>query len=90
MLHPKLRLRLTSYNTQLRDAITLQLGNLETGHSAEIDMLHWVKRTALELIGQGGLGYSFGRLDSESANNYSDAVRNFAYVYTKSLVINDN
>lgn len=75
---------------QLRDAVTLQLGDLEIGHSAEIDMLHWVKRTALELIGQGGLGYSFGRLDSESANNYSDAVRNFAYIYTNSLVVNDN
>ena len=43
-----------------------------------IDMLRWTKRTALEYIGQAGLGYSFGPLDSMEGNAYSDSVKNFA------------
>ena len=43
-------------------------------------MLHWIKNTALELIGQGGLGYSFGGLKDTSGKEYCDAVRDFAYV----------
>ncbi|KAF7768284.1 hypothetical protein Agabi119p4_7527 [Agaricus bisporus var. burnettii] len=30
----------------------------------EIDVLHWMTRTALELIGQSGMGYSFDSLES--------------------------
>ncbi|KAL5479084.1 hypothetical protein ACEPAI_2372 [Sanghuangporus weigelae] len=44
----------------------------------EIEMLYWLKRTALEIIGQGGLGYSFGPLDSTTRNEYSESVKNFA------------
>ncbi|KAL1670105.1 cytochrome P450 [Schizophyllum commune] len=32
----------------------------------EIDMLHWTSRTALELIGRTGLGYSFDTLESDA------------------------
>jgi hypothetical protein len=31
--------------------------------SQEVDIVEWIRKTALELIGQAGLGYSFGALD---------------------------
>ena len=48
--------------------------------SKDIDMLSWMSRTALEYIGQGGLGYSFDSLSSAegSANPYSSSVKGFA------------
>ncbi|KAH7927983.1 cytochrome P450 [Leucogyrophana mollusca] len=42
----------------------------------EINMLEWFTRTALELIGQSGLGYSFDSLKEGAANPYSTAVKN--------------
>ncbi|CAL1697886.1 unnamed protein product [Somion occarium] len=33
--------------------------------SKDIDILHWIHRTALELVGQGGLGYSFDSLKED-------------------------
>lgn len=44
-----------------------------------IDMLDWMSRTALEYIGQGGLGYSFDSLDEGKRNIYSESIRNFVY-----------
>ena len=37
-------------------------------------------RTALELIGQGGLGYSFDRLVEESEDEFGDAMKGLMYV----------
>lgn len=37
-------------------------------------------RTALELIGQGGLGYSFDRLLEESKDEFGDAIKQLVYV----------
>lgn len=44
---------------------------------SEIDVLKWTGRTALELIGQGGLGYSFDPLEAETEaiNEYGNAVK---------------
>ncbi|CCL99519.1 uncharacterized protein FIBRA_01537 [Fibroporia radiculosa] len=42
----------------------------------EIDILNWMGRTALELIGQGGLGYSFDPLVEDVQNDYGDALKN--------------
>ncbi|OCB90637.1 cytochrome P450 [Sanghuangporus baumii] len=50
------------------------------GARLEIEMLYWLKRTALEIIGQGGLGYSFGPLDSTTRSEYSESVKNFASI----------
>ncbi|THG93019.1 hypothetical protein EW026_g8090 [Hermanssonia centrifuga] len=41
----------------------------------EMDMLSWLNRTALELIGQSALGYSFDPLVSESRNVFGDALK---------------
>lgn len=43
-------------------------------------MMHWMKRTALEYIAQGGLGYSFGAIGDESTSEYSNSVKNFTTV----------
>jgi cytochrome P450 len=41
----------------------------------EINMLHWFSRTALESIGQAGLGYSFENFESETATSaYARAI----------------
>ncbi|KAJ7162851.1 cytochrome P450 [Mycena filopes] len=44
----------------------------------EVDILHWLTRTATELIGQGGLGYSFDALTDnpeDPVHPYSEALR---------------
>ncbi|EIM84927.1 cytochrome P450 [Stereum hirsutum FP-91666 SS1] len=43
----------------------------------EIDVLDWMTRVALELVGQGGLGYSFESLDENSSNLYGNAMKDF-------------
>lgn len=44
-----------------------------------MDVLAWMGRTALELIGQGGLGHSFDPLVEDSQDEFAEAVK--AYVY---------
>ena len=36
----------------------------------QIEMLDWMSRTALELIGQSGLGHSFDPLTEDAETNY--------------------
>ena len=38
-------------------------------------MVMWMGRTALELVGQAGLGYSFDKLTEESANEFGAALK---------------
>lgn len=38
-------------------------------------------RIALELIGQGGLGYSFETLDERKSNRYAEAVKMLLHVF---------
>ncbi|PCH36060.1 cytochrome P450 [Wolfiporia cocos MD-104 SS10] len=48
----------------------------EVNESPEnIDMLHWATRVSLELIGQGGLGYSFDPLAEDVKNDYGEALK---------------
>ena len=44
---------------------------------AEQDVTNWMARAALEAIGQGGLGYSFDPLISDSKDTYADAIKSF-------------
>ncbi|KAJ3808379.1 cytochrome P450 [Lentinula aff. lateritia] len=50
---------------------------LQKGPSTqEVDILSWMGRTALEIIGQAGLGYSFDPLtDEESSHPYSKMIK---------------
>ena len=47
----------------------------------EIDMMEWISRTSLENLGQGVLGYSFGALDENSADDYDDAIKMLKYAF---------
>ncbi|TEB40174.1 cytochrome P450 [Coprinellus micaceus] len=52
----------------------------------EIDMSHWMSRTALELIGQSGLGNTFDALTENSDSQehpYVHGVRKFADTFTR-------
>ncbi|TRM60984.1 cytochrome P450 [Schizophyllum amplum] len=56
----------------LRSTLEIQTANGPT----ELDMLHWMGRTALELIGRSGLGYSFDSLTpDEPAHPYAASVK---------------
>lgn len=37
--------------------------------------MDWMGRVALELVGQGGLGYSFQALDERVSNEYGVALK---------------
>ncbi|PIL23096.1 cytochrome P450 [Ganoderma sinense ZZ0214-1] len=41
----------------------------------EINMVNWMGRTAVELIGQSGLGYSFDSLAEENSDTYGGALK---------------
>ncbi|KIP02197.1 hypothetical protein PHLGIDRAFT_122687 [Phlebiopsis gigantea 11061_1 CR5-6] len=56
---------------RLKDAIHTQIGEQPT----EINMLEWMSRTALELVGQAGLGYSFDPLTNNVRNAYGQALK---------------
>lgn len=43
----------------------------------ELDMTMWMGRTAMEYIGQGGMGYSFDSMDETKTNRYHEASKNF-------------
>ncbi|KIM86621.1 hypothetical protein PILCRDRAFT_815850 [Piloderma croceum F 1598] len=57
---------------KVRDAIALRVKD----RPQKVDVLHWTTRTALEFIGQSGLGYSFDEFDDGPANEYSLALKN--------------
>ncbi|OSX63054.1 hypothetical protein POSPLADRAFT_1056401 [Postia placenta MAD-698-R-SB12] len=46
----------------------------------DIDILDWMARTALELVGQAGLGYSFDPLIRDKADAYAEALKALMYV----------
>ncbi len=52
----------------------------------EVDILSWMGRVALELIGQSGLGYSFDPLVADSADELGLAVKRFQYVLRRAYV----
>lgn len=69
------------YRTQLEDAISARV---EDGPQ-EVDILNWMGRTALELIGQGGLGHSFDPLTEDVADEFAESVKAYLYVGLPSL-----
>ena len=50
---------------------------LKTSESDEVDILAWMGRTALELIGKGGLGHSFDPLVESKPDAYANAMKQF-------------
>ncbi|EIW57464.1 cytochrome P450 [Trametes versicolor FP-101664 SS1] len=66
---------------KLREAID----NRVAAGAKEIDITGWMGRTALELVGQGGLGHSFDPLTEETSDEYTEAVKALVCVFVFSL-----
>ncbi|KAG6915250.1 hypothetical protein DXG01_012524 [Tephrocybe rancida] len=61
-----------------------------TNGAQEIDILHWMGRAALEMIGQSGLGYSFDSLkEGATPHPYSEASKAFSSAFVKLLILRD-
>ncbi|KAF9058388.1 cytochrome P450 [Rhodocollybia butyracea] len=60
-----------SVGRRLRDVLESKVQN----GPQEVDILLWMTRTALELVGQAGLGYSFDPLTSDDVPPYITAVK---------------
>lgn len=60
-----------TYSSKLRSGIERQVRR----SPGDVDVLNWASRAALELIGQGGLGYSFDPLIEDAKNEYGDAIK---------------
>ncbi|PIL26721.1 cytochrome P450 [Ganoderma sinense ZZ0214-1] len=58
---------------KLREAIEQRVRH--GGGPTEVNMVMWMGRTALELVGQAGLGYSFGKLTEETPDELGDALK---------------
>ncbi|KAF8237924.1 cytochrome P450 [Tricholoma matsutake] len=62
------------------------LGSKVAAGTQEIDVMHWITRTALELIAQSGLGYSIDSLtDDLDTHPYSTAVKQLVPVMFKMI-----
>ncbi|PCH40546.1 cytochrome P450 [Wolfiporia cocos MD-104 SS10] len=44
----------------------------------DLDILHWMSRSALEIVGQGGLGHSFDSFESDEQDPYGEAMKALA------------
>lgn len=73
---------------QLIDAVSSRVPAHAEGTG--IDILGWMSRAALELIGQAGIGYSFDPLTEDVPDAYADAVKNFACVSLYCLCSKDS
>jgi len=67
---------------RLRKALSTQL---QQGPK-EIEMLQWLSRTALEIIGQGGLGHTFDSLEQPEPNPMADAIKSIPLLISPFLV----
>ncbi|KAI0333106.1 cytochrome P450 [Cubamyces sp. BRFM 1775] len=81
MLNPVFSAKHLRGMTPIFNAITHRLvdaisSRVEKG-TMEIDVLGWMSRTALDLIGQGGLGYSFDPLTEDKADDFADSLKAF-------------
>ncbi|KAJ7170583.1 cytochrome P450 [Mycena crocata] len=52
----------------------------------EVDMLLWMSRTALELVGQAGLGYSFDTLKDDEIAPYVRSIKNLQITMTRMAI----
>ncbi|KAM5535780.1 hypothetical protein V8D89_010594 [Ganoderma adspersum] len=53
--------------------------------SKEVDVLKWMGRAALELLGQGAFGYSFDPLVDDTTNDFAEAVKSFFVAFSALL-----
>ncbi|KAL1946289.1 hypothetical protein VTO73DRAFT_15416 [Trametes versicolor] len=74
---------------QVTDKLIQAISNRVPTHSesTDIDVLAWMSRAALELIGQGGIGYSFDPLIEDISDAYADAAKYFVVTATSPEMI---
>ncbi|KAI1787726.1 cytochrome P450 [Ganoderma leucocontextum] len=58
---------------KLRDGLLADIG----ASGKEVDVLKWMGRAALELLGQGAFGYSFDPLVEDTSDDFAEAVKSF-------------
>ncbi|KAI0661554.1 cytochrome P450 [Cubamyces menziesii] len=56
------------------------------GGPQELDMITWMGRTALEIVGQAGLGYSFDPLVRDKPDEYAAALKTFSNAMGKAAI----
>ena len=61
-------------HSQLIAAVSARVQR-DSADAAEVDVMGWMARAALELIRQTGIGYSFDPLVSDSADEFGAAVK---------------
>ncbi|KIK05286.1 hypothetical protein K443DRAFT_641813 [Laccaria amethystina LaAM-08-1] len=75
-----------SVTHRLRDSIAKKVSN----GPQEIDMVSWMGRTTLELIGQSGFGYSFDTLaENVTPNPYSAAMKSLGSAAMKMVFVQE-
>ncbi|TCD69775.1 cytochrome P450-dit2 [Steccherinum ochraceum] len=67
---------------KLKDAVSKEVQD----QPQQVNILEWMGRTALELVGQGGLGYSFDPLTESVPNDFGDAMKAFFRAFRRKLV----
>ncbi|KAI0746721.1 cytochrome P450 [Daedaleopsis nitida] len=70
-----------------RDAISQRVKASARKDGLELDMLSWMGRTTLEVLGQAGLGYSFDPLTEDRADDFATAVKDFFPQLVKSIIV---
>ena len=60
----------------MSDGIESEIGDKK----ATVDIMRWLTRTALELIGQGGLGVSMDTLGEPVHNPFAESIKMLVYV----------
>ncbi|KAI0701728.1 cytochrome P450 [Earliella scabrosa] len=70
-----------------RDAIKERVQAGANKDGVELDMLNWMGRTTLEVLGQAGLGYSFDPLTEDRSDVFATAVKEFFPQLRHSAVI---
>ncbi|KAI0044071.1 cytochrome P450 [Auriscalpium vulgare] len=73
----------SSITNQLREVLKAKVAE----GSQELDLVEWFGRLALELVSQGGMGYTFNSLDPhDNANEFGHAIKEYS-ITLSSLVV---
>ncbi|KAM5544699.1 hypothetical protein V8D89_001597 [Ganoderma adspersum] len=72
---------------QTCDAIIQRVHTSGRSNVAEIDMLSWMGRTTLEIIGQVGFGHTFDDFASDEPDEFRTAIKSFFPEMMKSILI---
>ncbi|KZW02809.1 cytochrome P450 [Exidia glandulosa HHB12029] len=65
--------------TDIASALSKGIAREVHNGADEVDLVVWLSRTALELIGVGGLGYSFNALDGDTPHEYVVSIKKLGF-----------